>query len=148
MHTKGMEGLMENPPNCKTPRRTKVDNLPVAFVNPPDLGVAKVGWVLSIPHACEDQVWALVALVHLSKNLCLMLISVYYKVDKTHLKPMQGTPVSIFWRAWVMFSIWSSKKMGSTTSPHSSVSILYGTLPKGQRDSVAFRKLFCADPDM
>ena len=142
-----MEGLMDNLPNGKTSRRTKVDNLPVAFVNPPDLGVAEVGWVLSIPLACEDQVGASVALVHLSKKMCLMHISVYYKDDKTHLKSIQGTPVSIFWRACVMFSIWSSKKTGSTTPPHCSVSILYGTLPKGQRDVVAFRKLFSADPD-
>ena len=139
---------MDNLPNGKTPRRTKVDNLPVAFVHPPDLGVAEVGWVLSIPHACEDQGGALVSMVHLSKKSCLLHISVYYKDgSKTHLKSMQGTPDSIFWRAWVMFSIWSSKKTGSTTPFHWSVSILYGTLPKGQRDFVAFRKLFSADPD-
>ena len=140
---------MENPSNRKALRRSEVDNLPVALAYPPNLGVAEVRRVLSIPHACEDQVGALVAMVHLSKKSCLLHISFYYKDgSKTHLKSMQGTPVSIFWRAWVMFSIWSSKKMGSTTPPHSSVWILYGTLPKGQRDVVGFRKLFSADPDM
>ena len=143
-----MKDFMKNPPHCKALRRSKVDKLPVAFVYPPNLGVAEVRRVLAVPHVCEDQVGALVALVHLSKKTDSMHISVYYKVDKTHLKSMQGTPVSIFWRAWVMFSIWSSKKTGSTMPPHCSVSILYRTLPKGQRDVVGFRKLFSADPDM
>ena len=63
-----MEGRVENPPHCKTLRRSQVDNLPVAFVYPPNLGVAEVRRVLAVPHVGEDQVGALVALVHLSKK--------------------------------------------------------------------------------
>ena len=62
-----MEGLMENPPCNKALRRSKVDNLPIAFVYPPSLGVAEVRWILSVPHVCENQVGTLVAFVHLSK---------------------------------------------------------------------------------
>ena len=71
-----MEGLVENPPNRKALRRSEVYNLTVAFAYPPDLGVAEVRRVLSIPHACEDQVGASVAMVHLSKKTGSMHISV------------------------------------------------------------------------
>ena len=106
-HTKGMKGLMENSSHLKALWRSQVDILPVAFVHPPNLGVAEGRWVLSVPLVCEDQVGALVALVHLSKKKCIFSwhISVHYKDDETHLKLMQGTPVSIFRRAWVMLSI-------------------------------------------
>ena len=66
--TKGMEGLVENPPHHKALRRSQVDKLPVAFVYPPNLGVAEVRRVLSVPHVGEDQVGALVAVVHLSEQ--------------------------------------------------------------------------------
>ena len=62
-----MEGLVENPPHLKALRRSQVDKLPVAFVYPPNLGVAEVRGVLAVPHVCENQVGTLVAFVHLSK---------------------------------------------------------------------------------
>ena len=64
-----MEGLVENPSNRKALRRPEVDNLTIAFAYPPDLGVAEVRRVLSITHACEDQVGALVACIHLSEKM-------------------------------------------------------------------------------
>ena len=60
---------------------------------------------------------------------------------------MQGTPVSIFRRAWVMFSIWLSKNTGSTVPSHSSSSIRYRILPFSQRAVLAFRNEFSADSD-
>ena len=63
-----MEGLVENPPHRKALRRSKVDNLPVAFIYPPNLGVAEVRRVQTVPHVGEDQVGALKTLVHLSKK--------------------------------------------------------------------------------
>ena len=46
---------------------------------------------------------------------------------------MQGTSVQICWSDWVIFSIWGSVKIGSGPFPKSSVSILYGMNPFGQR---------------
>ena len=60
---------------------------------------------------------------------------------------MHGTPASIFWRAWVMFSIWLSKNTGSTVPSHSYSSIRYGILPRGQRAVLAFRKVWSAASD-
>ena len=59
---------MENPPHLKALRRSQVDKLRVAFIYPPNLGVAEVRRVLSISHVCEDQVGASVAFLHLSKK--------------------------------------------------------------------------------
>ena len=67
--------------------------------------------------------------------------------QETYLKSMQGTPASIFWRAWVMFSIWLSKNTGSTVPSHSYSSIRYGILPRGQRAVLAFRKVWSAASD-
>ena len=68
-----MKGLMENSSHLKALWRSQVDKLPVAFVHPPNLGVAEVRGVLAVPHVCEDQVGALVALVHLSKKMYFFL---------------------------------------------------------------------------
>ena len=62
-----MEGLVENPPNCKALRISKVDELPIAFVYPPNVGVAEVRRVVAVPHVGEDQVGALVTLIYLSE---------------------------------------------------------------------------------
>ena len=59
---------------------------------------------------------------------------------------MQGTSRMIFPRDCVMFSIWSSKNIGSTIPFHSKVSILYGTYPRCQRTVGSLRKAFCAEP--
>ena len=64
-----MKGFMENFPHLKALRRSQVDKLPVAFVYPPNLGVAEVRWVLSVPLVCEDQVGALMTFIHLSKKV-------------------------------------------------------------------------------
>ena len=101
---------MKNLPNRKALRRSEVDNLPVALAYPPNLGVAEVRRVLSISHACEDQVGALVACIHLSEKMYSMHIFRSKKEIDTHLKSMHGTPVSIFRRAWVMFSIWLRRR--------------------------------------
>ena len=107
-----MEGLVENSPYRKALRRSEVDNLPVALAYPPDLGVAEVRRVLSITHACEDQVGALVACIHLSKGKRRNSMHILWlkKEKETHLKSMHGTPFSIFRRAWVMFSIWLRRR--------------------------------------
>ena len=68
-------------------------------------------------------------------------------LQETHSKSMQGTPVSIFRRAWVMFSIWLSKNTGSTVPSHSSSSIRYGILPFGQRAVLSFTKEFRSNSD-
>ena len=58
---------MENPAHLKALRRSQVDRQPIAFVYPPNLGVAWVRRVPSVPHVGEDQVGALVTLIYLSE---------------------------------------------------------------------------------
>ena len=133
---------MENSSNEKAAGGSKVDNLPVAVPDSPNFGIAEVGRVDAIPHVCENQVRLSEAAVHLTEKAHLIRISSQGKpssgkqifnmkgscckvskrkslkprikkfLQETHLKSMQGTPVSIFRRAWVMFSIWLSKSTG------------------------------------
>ena len=56
---------------------------------------------------------------------------------------MQGTSISICPRACLILAICPSRKTGSTTPSHSSVSILYGTRPRCQRAG-ALRNAFRA----
>ena len=59
---------------------------------------------------------------------------------RTYWNFKQGTSVMIFVRDWVMFSIWSSRNIGSTFPFHSKVSIRYGMKALGHRADWLARK--------
>ena len=56
-HTKGMKGLMENPPHCSAIRMSKVDNLPSGPASP-NLGIASMWWKIIISLVREDDMGA------------------------------------------------------------------------------------------
>ena len=59
---------MENFSNDKAARGSKIDNLPLAFPDSSNLGIAEVGWVDSITHVCENQVRTSEAALHLTEK--------------------------------------------------------------------------------
>ena len=65
--TKGMEGLMDNSSYYKAVWISKVDHLPFGSPYSSNMGIAAECWILQIPHVCENQMGALVGLVHLSE---------------------------------------------------------------------------------
>ena len=65
--TKGMEGLMDNSSYDKAVWMAQVDHLPVSSPYSSNMGIAAMCWILQIPHVCENQMGALVGLVHLSE---------------------------------------------------------------------------------
>ena len=66
---------MKNSSDDKAARGSKVDDLPVAFPDSPNLGIAEVSWVDSVPHVCENQVRLSVAAIHLTEKAHLIQIS-------------------------------------------------------------------------
>ena len=59
---------MENSSNDKATRGSKVDDLPVAFPDSPNLGIAEARRDDSVPHVCENQVGLTEAALHLTEE--------------------------------------------------------------------------------
>ena len=86
------------------------------------------GETLRPTHRCEDEVGILEVFCHLPVQRMLRLKSM------------------IFVKDWVMFSICSSRNIGSTSPFHSKLSILYGTNPRGHKADGLVRKAPNASP--
>ena len=119
---------MKNIPYVKAFRGSKVDFL-ASFSNSTNVGVTG-----RPTHGCVDQMRSLKVFAHFPAWFRLLaFVPVCLYAYNSYWNFKHGTSAMIFPWAKVMFSICSSKNIGSALPSHTKVSILYGTKPLGQR---------------